>query len=170
MSLRLSKGFTLIELMVTVSVMAILATIAYPSFQGTIRSSRAATAHNELVGLVNLARSDAIRNNRGGGVCGSSTGSSCDGQWARGMMAFSDSNGDGAFSNGETVLRFSAVNSAMTVTGPSALIGFDSRGRRRAVTDQAVTMQPLRCGTQTLRSTLTINASGQVTAVKGACQ
>ncbi|WP_282297576.1 GspH/FimT family pseudopilin [Stenotrophomonas sp. PS02289] len=169
MSLRLSKGFTLIELMVTVVVMAVVAAIAFPSFQNTIRSSRAATAHNELIGLVNLARSDAIRNNRGGGVCGSSTGSSCDGNWARGMLAFSDTNGDGAFTSGETVLRFSAVNNAMTITGPAALIGFDARGRRRATADQAVTLQPKTCGSQQLRSTLTINASGQVTTVKGAC-
>ncbi len=170
MSLRLSKGFTLLELMVTVAVVAVLASVAFPSFQSSIRSNRAATTHNELIGLVNLARSDAIRNNRGGGVCGSSTGSSCDGQWGQGMMAFSDSNGDGAFSNGETVLRFSAVNTAMAVTGPAALIGFDSRGRRRATGNQEVTLQPSQCGGQKLRSTLTINASGQVTTVKGDCQ
>ncbi len=170
MSLRLSKGFTLLELMVTVAVVAVLASVAFPSFQSSIRSNRAATAHNELIGLVNLARSDAIRNNRGGGVCGSSTGSSCDGQWGRGMMAFSDSNGDNAFSNGETVLRFSAVNTAMAVTGPATLIGFDSRGRRRANGNQVVTLQPSQCGGQKLRSTMTINASGQVTTVKGDCQ
>lgn len=170
MSLRLSKGFTLIELMVTVVVMAVVAAIAFPSFQNTIRSSRVATAHNELIGLVSLARSDAIRNNQGGGICGSSNGTACDGQWARGMLAFSDSNGDGAFSTGEPVLRYSAVGTTMLVTGPSGLIAFDARGRRRSGTNQAVTLRPATCGTQELQRTVTVNASGQVTTVKGACQ
>ena len=50
MSLRLSKGFTLVELMVTIAVVAILATIAFPSFQSTLRSNRIATAGNEMTG------------------------------------------------------------------------------------------------------------------------
>ncbi|MGN7839780.1 GspH/FimT family pseudopilin [Stenotrophomonas sp. 22385] len=169
MQLRPSKGFTLIELMVTISVVAILAAIAFPSFQSVIRSNRVAAAHNELIGMVNLARSDAIRNNQGGVVCGSSDGTTCNGQWGAGMMAFSDTNGDGVFTTGEAVLRFSAVNRALAVTGPSAPIAFDARGRRRAGANQVVTLRPTSCGSQPLLSTLTINASGQVTTVKGAC-
>jgi type IV fimbrial biogenesis protein FimT len=170
MSARLSKGFTLIELMVTVVVVGVVAAIAFPNFQSLIRSNRIATAHNELIGLVNLARSDAIRNNQGGAVCGSSTGTSCDGKWDVGMLAFSDTNGDAAYSNTETVLRYSAINSALVVTGPNAMIAFDGRGRRRNGGDQQVTLRPVKCDGQLLKSTMTINASGQVTTVKGACQ
>lgn len=171
MQLRTSKGFTLIELMVTVVVIGVVAAIAFPNFQNLIRSNRIATAHNELIGLVNLARSDAIRNNQGGAVCGSSTGTSCDGKWAVGMLAFSDSDGDGAFSSGEAVLRHTAFNSALVVAGPpNALISFDGRGRRRSGTDQDVTLRPQKCDNQPLQSTMTINASGQVTTVKGPCK
>lgn len=169
MSSRRSKGFTLVELMITLVVIGVVAAIAFPNFQNLIRSSRAATAHNELIGMVNLARNDAIRNNQGGVVCGSSNGSTCNGQWAAGMMAFSDTNGDGTFSAGEPVLRYTAFNSALTVTGPAAAIAFDARGRRRAGANQVVTLRPVKCGTQPLLSTMTINASGQVTTVKGAC-
>lgn len=170
MSARLSKGFTLVELMITLVVIGVVAAIAFPSFQSLIRSSRVATAHNELIGMVNLARNDAIRNNQGGVVCGSSNGTTCNGQWGAGMMVFSDSDGDGVFSSSETVLRYTAFNSALTVTGPPAPIAFDGRGRRRAGADQTVKLRPTNCGNQPLQSTLTINASGQVTAVKGACQ
>ncbi|WP_313348743.1 GspH/FimT family pseudopilin [Stenotrophomonas sp.] len=170
MSARLSKGFSLVELMITLVVIGVVAAIAFPNFQNLIRSNRVATAQNELIGLVNLARSDAIRNNNGGAVCGSSNGTGCDGQWAKGMLAFSDSNGDGAFSSGETVLRYSAVNGAMTVTGPNAMIAFDSRGRRRDGANQVVTLRPAQCGNQELQRTMTVNASGQLTSVKGACQ
>ena len=74
MSLRRSKGFTLVELMVTVAVLAILSTIAYPSFKSSIRSNRVATGGNEALALIALARSEGVRNKQGGGVCGSSTG------------------------------------------------------------------------------------------------
>ncbi|WP_302675354.1 GspH/FimT family pseudopilin [Stenotrophomonas sp. GbtcB23] len=171
MHLRTSKGFTLIELMVTVVVIGVVAAIAFPNFQNLIRSNRIATAHNELIGLVNLARSDAIRNNQGGAVCGSSTGTSCDGKWNVGMLAFSDSDGDGVLGNTEPVLRYTSINKALVVAGPpGAMIGFDGRGRRRNSTDQEVTLRPEKCDNQPLQSTLTINASGQVTTVKGPCK
>lgn len=166
---RRSKGFTLVELMITIAVVAIMSAIAYPSFQSSIRSNRVAAAHNELLGLVNLARSEAVRSNRGGGVCGSTDGNSCDGNWAGGMMAFADADNSGTFSAGETVLRFNKIGSGMVVTGPAALIGFDARGRRRAAADQAVVMRPEQCGSQPLRRTMTVNASGQISSAKGAC-
>ncbi|MFL9582443.1 GspH/FimT family pseudopilin [Stenotrophomonas sp. AB1(2024)] len=170
MSARRSNGFTLVELMITLVVVGVVAAIAFPNFQSLIRSSRVAAAHNELIGMVNLARNDAIRNNQGGVVCGSSDGATCNGQWGDGMMVFSDNDADGAFSNGETVLRYTAFNSALAVNGPDAPIAFDARGRRRAGANQTVTLRPVKCGEQPLQSTMTINASGQVTTVKGACQ
>ncbi|MDY0953427.1 GspH/FimT family pseudopilin [Stenotrophomonas rhizophila] len=169
MSMRPSKGFTLVELMVTVAVVAILSAIAYPSFQGTLRSNRLAAGHNELLGLVNLARSEAIRNSRGGGVCGSSDGNTCDGAWGVGMMAFSDIDHNGLYGTGDTVLRFNKINSGLVVQGPTAPIAFDGRGRRKLAADQVLVMRPDKCGTQSLLRTVTINASGQISAVKGAC-
>jgi len=169
MSFRRSNGFTLVELVVTIAVLAILVTMAFPSFQGVIRSNRLAAGHNELIGLVNLARSDGVRNNQGGGVCGSSDGTSCDGKWSAGMLAFSDTSGDGQFQSGEPVLRFNQVSPGMVATGPQTLIAFDARGRRRAAGDQVITLRPEKCGKDPLMSTVTINASGQASSVKGPC-
>lgn len=44
MAIRTSSGFTLIELMIVVAIVAILATIAYPSFADQMRKSRRAEA------------------------------------------------------------------------------------------------------------------------------
>lgn len=171
MSLRRSNGFTLVELMVTIAVVAILGTLAFPSFQGTIRSNRIAMAGNEMAGLLSLARSEAIRNKRGGGVCGSSSGTGCDGAWSSGMLAWSDVDGDGALGSGETVLRFVAVTAdSITVTGPAAEVTFDNRGRRKAAASQQIVLQPVKCGGAALRRTLTVNGAGQITSTKAACQ
>lgn len=170
MSLHRQNGFTLIELMVTIAVMAIVAAIAFPSFQSTIRSNRVASTNNEILGLLNLARSEAIRSNRGGGVCGSSDGVSCDGSWSGGMLAYADVNGDGALSSGETVLRFVGGNPKLKITGPSAVVAFDGRGRRRASSDQEILLQPDVCSQGAPhKRTLMVNASGQIRSTKDAC-
>lgn len=58
-----TKGITLIELMVTLAVLAILITIAAPSFQTLIKSNQVAGANNEIIAMMHLARSEAIRRN-----------------------------------------------------------------------------------------------------------
>lgn len=60
---RGSAGFTIVELMVTVAVVAILATIAIPSYQAVMRSVRVRSASSELVYDLVRARSEAIKRN-----------------------------------------------------------------------------------------------------------
>jgi len=60
---RRSAGFTLIELMITVAVVAILATVALPAYQDSVRKSRRAQAKADLVELAqNLERYHTIQN------------------------------------------------------------------------------------------------------------
>ena len=54
-------GFTLIELMIAIVVLAVLLGIAVPSFQETIRLNRTAAVNNDLIAGLQLARSEAIR-------------------------------------------------------------------------------------------------------------
>lgn len=57
------RGFTIVELMVTVAVLAILASIAAPSMQGLIRGMALESSANELAAGLQFARSEAIRRN-----------------------------------------------------------------------------------------------------------
>jgi type IV fimbrial biogenesis protein FimT len=71
------QGFTLIELMVTISVLAILLMIAVPSFNDATLGSKLSAYANNLVASAHLARSEAIKRNTAVTLCVSSNGTSC---------------------------------------------------------------------------------------------
>lgn len=58
-----ARGFTLVELMVTIAVASVLVVIAVPSFRNLTVSNALTTASNDLVGALNLARIEAIKRN-----------------------------------------------------------------------------------------------------------
>ena len=81
------SGFTLIELMVTLSVMAILLMIAVPSFNEVTLGSKLGAFANNLAASAHLARSEAIKRNAPVSLCVSSNGKDCSaGGWEQGWI------------------------------------------------------------------------------------
>lgn len=84
------RGFTLIELMVTLTVLAIVLGLAAPSLASLLASNRISTQTNEFIGALNLARSEAVR--RGQPV----TLLAAADNYSQGWTVFPDANGNGA--------------------------------------------------------------------------
>ena len=104
------SGFTLVELMVTVTVAAILLMVGVPSFISIIRSNNTVAQANHLVTSLNLARSEAIK--RGMQVTVGRTGA----EWEDGWRIFTDQNGDGVVDAGDTVLKvYGALKEGFTL-------------------------------------------------------
>lgn len=83
-------GFTLIELMITLAIAAIVMTIGVPSFQETIRQNRLTTGVNNFVTALNLTRSEAIRRGTRVTLCKSADSTSCatTGGYEQGLIVF----------------------------------------------------------------------------------
>lgn len=108
-----SLGFTLIELIVTISIAGILMGIAIPSFNSIIRSTRLTTYANELVASLNLARSEAVK--RGVQISVRRKGSTSQ-NWDSGWDVFTDLDGNGALDAADTLLKtYPALTNGFTL-------------------------------------------------------
>jgi type IV fimbrial biogenesis protein FimT len=103
-------GFTLVELMVTIAVAALLVSIAAPSFRDMSVRNRLSTYTSDLIASINFARSEAVHRGSSVSICHSEDGATCSGGWNDGWLTFADPNGDGARDDDEdaheTVLKF----------------------------------------------------------------
>lgn len=159
---RYKAGFTLVELIITLTIAGILIALAAPAMQTFILDQRLTTQANDFIADLNLSRSEAIRQasnivicKQGGSV--SSPACSTSAAWGAGWVVFVDANSDGALASNESVLRIrqsldgsntlnaipSTTNSivfastGMTTLGSGTEIAMrlcDSRGASKAVT------------------------------------
>jgi type IV fimbrial biogenesis protein FimT len=91
-------GFTLVELMITVVIVAILLAIAGPSFVELLERNRMQTSASNVYTSLMLARSEALKRNQSVQVCSSTSGTACDpneaGLWKDGWLVWVDRDGD----------------------------------------------------------------------------
>ncbi|WP_426689343.1 GspH/FimT family pseudopilin [Rhodanobacter ginsengiterrae] len=71
---RGDRGFTLVELMVTVTIAVVLLMIAVPSFKNITLSNKLTTTANDLVSAINIARMEAVKRNSSTQLCSDSSG------------------------------------------------------------------------------------------------
>lgn len=118
MRLPAQTGFTVVELMISIVVAAVLLALASPSFVEFTKNRRITAQANEFVSTLSLARSEALKRVSRVTVCASSNGTSCTGGWNQGYLVFNDDNNNGSVDGGESILKVvSALAGANTLNG-----------------------------------------------------
>ena len=134
-----NQGVTLVELLVTLALAGILATIAVPAFRELILNNRRAAQLNAMTASLMLARSEAVKTGANAVVCISDGAAlpDCDTagtQWEDGWLVIVDSDKDGTVSraDGDLVLEApAALAEGSTLRGNanvSRRITYNSRG------------------------------------------
>lgn len=129
-----SNGFTLIEMMVTLAVVAVLLSTGVPTFSTMVKNKRIAAEYYALHTLLSAARSEAQIQRTTVTVCRSVNGVNCStGDWGAGYITFIDTDGDQQVdgADGEQLLHSrvqDAQNVVVRYSHATDLLRFDSNG------------------------------------------
>ncbi len=162
-----TRGFTMIQLMVAITIVGTLTAIAIPSYRYVTATSRIAGEINNLLGDMQFARFQAIKQGQTITVCASSSGTGCLGAtattWNTGWIVFDDANGNGTVDAGEKVIRVQqAFSGSDTLTGTVGKVTFNREGFPVALTSAMVaTLHSVPTNTQWTRC-LQVGINGQV--------
>jgi len=158
--LRAGAGFTLIELMVTMAIVAILAVVAAPVMTGVINASRLSGHTTDIVTTLQLARSEAVRRNASIRVCGSANGTTCGGDWTNWLIVDA----------GNEVLQTGMAKPPVQVSASANVLTYRPNGFTDAAT---VTVCIPTTSPAENRRVVSVTAAGQVSTARanggGAC-
>lgn len=122
-------GYSLVELLVVLTLMAILLSIALPSMTAMLNTQKSVALGNSFLASLNLARNEAIKRNARAVLCKSVDGLSCttSGGWQQGWIVFHDVNNNAALDVGEQVIeQQGAVAQGLTLTGNAPVANYVS--------------------------------------------
>jgi len=105
---RFEYGFTLVELLLALAVLAVVASLAAPSMRASLQGSQLRAESSRFLAAINLARSEAVMRSQPVSICPSamaSTGvATCTGTYEDGWLVFANRNRDKVVDAGEDVV------------------------------------------------------------------
>lgn len=150
---KLSSGFTLIEMMVVLCIITILAGVVIPSFQSMLRNQRVKSASFELFSSLVVARSEAIKRNTDVTITPATSG-----HWEGGW----------SIAAGSTVLKTQSALAGVAISGAPATLTYKRTGRITDTTSPAFQVNVDPADSTQIRC-INIELSGLPRTSKGAC-
>ncbi|QSP96124.1 GspH/FimT family pseudopilin [Marinobacter salinisoli] len=159
--MKRTLGFTLVELMITMAIVAIVASITVPSFSSMVANSRLASASNDIVGLLNYARNEAVKTGRIVVV------SPADGSdWANGVSVWVDADADTEMDSSEVLRQTTSAPGDVSISSTSNF-GFSGAGLLRASAAVTIDVCDSRAGEQ--GSSIAVTLGGRIRAEEKTC-
>jgi type IV fimbrial biogenesis protein FimT len=158
-------GFTLVEMLVTLTVLGLLLAVAVPSFNNAILGNKLTGYANSFLASAQLARSEAIKRNAAMTMCRSADGTNCatSGGWQQGWIIFNDKDGDGTVDADETRVHYQqALGSDFSFTGDTYTIVFQGTGL--SATSGSLTLCRLLPSPGAQERAITLSATGRVSS------
>lgn len=127
-------GFTLVELLIVLSLVGVLASLAVPGFRGMLVNRTVQSAVDALMTDMRYARSEAVKRSAQVTVCQSANGTSCavgSNLWVGGWIVFVDKDGDGVWEAGDEIVRVQPA-----LTSMASIASTNPPGDRRFFTYQ----------------------------------
>ena len=179
-AMKTETGITLIELVVTIAIAAILVGAAAPMWKDFIQSHRAATAANTLVGALQLARSEAVKRGLRVSVCSTADPTAAapvcsgSGDWHTGWIVFTDDTGAAGTKDGtdELIRIWNALSPGTTLTAVNESataapnVQFLSTGF--SVGSRTFLLMPPDCADRNVR-TISVSPQGRTDVGSGSC-
>ncbi|OHC49695.1 MAG: pilus assembly protein PilE [Rhodanobacter sp. RIFOXYA1_FULL_67_6] len=151
-----SRGFTLIEMLVTLAIFAVLLMIAIPSMRPFLQSQSVKNASMDINSTVALARSEAIKRNATVDVTANSAT-----DWSQGWVVSQNTPA--------AIIRKQPAFGNIVITSSSGSFSFDGNGRMTS-TGSTFTVKPLnKASSQPLCLTVTVGSTGRVESTKVTC-
>jgi type IV fimbrial biogenesis protein FimT len=170
------QGVTLVELVVTLSIIAILAVVVAPTFKITVINNRMISHTNKFLTALSRARSEAVKRKHRVVLCKSNDGKNCttNGDWSQGWIIFADENNDAKSNSGELILSvYDKLDGGDTLVGNNPVKNYisyapDGVTRYASGAFQAGTLSFGLCNGR-YKNTIIINAAGRVRKAKISC-
>lgn len=168
------RGFTLIEAMTAVAILAILASIALPGMAQFLAARRVEDAARRIGEDLAFARNEAVKRNSPVLMCAGASGACEDApattDWATGWRVCYDPNADGACEATDAkdpnpMRTISAVTNTITVTGPTSRLSFNPNGTITSTNFTQFTVASTSATTSNW--TVRIAASGAISVRRG---
>lgn len=169
---RRTRGVTLIELLVAISILAIVAAIATPNFSTFLHNSRISSESAKLFADIEMARSEASRRNATVTICPIASGNACSQDWTQPRVIFIDANNDGTYGAGEELIRNGDAPTGRVVIAAANLgTGANLVRFRSSGISNAPTANWSFCESNSTLSgqTLSLNGSGRPTTQQSSC-
>ena len=114
---RRETGVTLVELIFTIAVLAVLMSISLPALGNLVQNAQARGAHGALMTSLALARMSAVAHNAQVAVCPSADQVNCTGDvwWQRGWIVFVDTNRNGKRDADEQILEVTGAQTGIAI-------------------------------------------------------